>query len=191
MILCESVLEHSLNVERACKSLILGDICDVHNKETFSDMWKYHDILEYNMPDITPHCWVSSEEKLKIELAVLNDLEEVLWTHWKYLLSLLKEYLEQKTDDSKLLKLLDNVDAWVKALEYEKMWFTKWVAKFHPYVLEKLHYNKKLQDIYQILLMREFTSFNYHFQYFRLLQFGWDYEKFRKQMLDLSKASIK
>ncbi|MDD4151807.1 MAG: hypothetical protein PHR68_04295, partial [Candidatus Gracilibacteria bacterium] len=66
LILCESVLEHSLNVERACKSLILGDFQKIDNKISFSDMGKYHDILEYDMPDITPHCGISNEEKLKM-----------------------------------------------------------------------------------------------------------------------------
>lgn len=149
-------------------------------------MWKYHDILEYNMPDITPHCWVSNEEKLKMEFKVLLNIENILGTEWNEILNWVKEYLNQKSNDSKLLTLLDKTDAWVKALEYEKLWFKKWVAHFHPYVLEKLNDNNKLKDIYQILLEREFNNLNSHFQYFTLLQLGWDYESFRYKMKQLA-----
>ena len=183
--LCESVLEHSLNVERACNSLIIWNSHTIYNKETFPDMWKYHDILEYDMPDITPHCWISNEEKLKMELEVLSNVEIILWDEWKNTVDLIKEYLNQESDDSKLLTLLDKTDAWVKALEYEKLWFTKWVSQFHPYVLDKLSDDKKLKDIYSILLEREFSSLNYHFQYFTLLELWWDYEKFRNKMKNL------
>lgn len=149
-------------------------------------MWRYHDILEYDMPDITPHCGVSDEEKLKMELNVLSKIETILWEGWTEILNWVKEYLEQKSTDSKILTLLDKTDAWIKALEYEKIWFKKWVSHFHPYVLEKLKNNEMLSNIYKILLEREFKSLNSHFQYFTLLQLAWDYELFRNKMKQLS-----
>ena len=185
LLICESVMEHSLNVERACKSVIAWNFLNIDNIERFPDMWKYHDVLEYDMPDITPHCWISNGEKLKLELGVLSNIEIILWDEWKNTVDLIKEYLNQETNDSKLLTLLDKMDAWVKALEYETLWFTKWVAQFHPYVLEKLYDNEKLKNIYNILLEREFSNLNYHFQYFTLLQLWWDYEKFRDKMINL------
>lgn len=185
LILCESVLEHSLNVERACKALIIWDFQKIDNKISFSDMWKYHDILEYDMPDITPHCWISNEEKLKMELNVLSNVKNILWNEWNKTIDLIQEYLNQKTNDSKLLTLLDKTDAWIKALEYEKLWFKNRVKHFHPYVLEKLNENEKLKTIYQILLEREFSSLNFHFQYFTLLELSWDYDKFRNKMINI------
>ena len=187
LILCESVLEHSLNVERACKSLIIWNTHKVDDDLLFSDMWKYHDVLEYDMPDITPHCWISNDEKLKMELDVLYNVETILWKQWINCIDLIKEYLNQETYDSRLLTLLDKTDAWVKALEYEKFWFTKWVAQFHPYVLDKLSEDKMLKNIYSILLEREFSNLNYHFQYFTLLQLWWDYDEFRNKMINLHK----
>ena len=185
LILCESVLEHSLNVERACKSLIIWNPKIINKLKNFSDMWKYHDILEYDMPDITPHCWISNEKKLEMELEVLSKIKKILSIEGVNIIPLVTEYLEQNTNDSKLLTLLDKADAWVKALEYEKLWFKKWVSQFHPYVLEKLKWNTELEKIYRILLQREFPSINYHYQYFTLLQLWWDYNIFKKTMSSL------
>lgn len=185
LIHCESVLEHSFNVERWAEATVTWGFLKIDNKITFPIKWKVHDILECDMLDVTPHCWISDIEKLEMELEVLYKLRILLWKEWKSTLDLVEEYVYQKTDDSKLLTLLDKMDAWVKALEYEKIWFKKWVAQFHPYVLDKLSENKKLKDIYNILLEREFTSLNYHFQYFTLLQLWWDYDVFRKTMINL------
>lgn len=185
LILCESVTEHYLNVERACKSIIIWDFQIIEDKWRFPDMWKYHDTLEYDMLDITPHCWISNEDKLKMELAVLSKVKIILWDEWSYIYSLIKEYVNQETHDSKLLTLLDKIDAWVKALEYEKLWFKNQVAQFHPYVLDKLNWNNELDNIYRILLEREFWNINYHFQYFTLLQLAWNYEKYREICINI------
>lgn len=187
LILCESVFEHCSNVKRWCIVTVEWRPEIIKIPARFIDAWKYHDILEYDMPDITPHCWISDEEKKEMEYKVLERLRVILWPEWEYIIWLLEEYIEGKTPDSKLLNLLDKIDAWVKAFEYEKLWFRKQVAKFHPYILERLNQNPYLDNIYRILLEREFYNVNYHFQYFLLLSLAWDYDEFRNRMSELVK----
>jgi len=82
--------------------------------------------------------------------------------------------------------LHDKIVAWVWALEYEKLWFWKQMANFHPRILGILEKDSYLKNIYKVLLEREFKHFDFFMQYYILLQLAWNYEKYREVMNNLS-----
>lgn len=191
LVLCESVLEHCLGFERACRIIVESWIVQVENPKRFVKIPKYHDVLEYppDIKDITPSCLVTDEEKIATEYMVLEIVRQILWIKWEEICWMLEEFIEQKTPDSKLLRVLDVTQFWVKAFDYEKIWFKKVIDEFPPPIHQSiLEYTKqypKLDNIYRILLEREFSNFPSNFLYFKLLELKWDYEKFREYMKSL------
>lgn len=161
--IAESVMEHSLNMKRACTCVVKWTPEKVENHERFPKLWKRHDILEYHkvLLDITPHCWYTDEQKALLERYVFLLLCKILKEDWVEVLSIIKEYMEQTSPNSKLCHLLDKLDAWIKAFEYEKLWYN--VAEFFPYALEKVKWDKYLTIVYEVLLEREFTELDYQF----------------------------
>jgi len=113
-------------------------------------------------------------------------IECVLKKAWELETKLLREYIEQKTNDSKKMFLLDKIDAGIRAIDYEKIWFKKQVADFHPYTKEKIAHDPYFTKIYEIMLEREFPHIPAHLQYFMLLEMAWDYNKWRERILNMN-----
>ena len=189
--LAESVLEHSMNVKNAADSVILWTPEIVIVPANFPIMWKVHDMPEWHriLPDITPHCPYNSAQKAVLEKYAVLYIEVVLKKAWELETKLLREYIEQKTPDSKIMHIIDKIDAWIKALDYEKIWFKKQVADFHPYTKEKIAHNPYFSRIYEIMLEREFKTIPSHLQYFMLLEMAWNYDKWRKRMTEVEKQN--
>lgn len=80
-----------------------------------------HDLAEAKVGDITPHCGVSDEEKYKLELATMEQIQAMLGPLMggDEILELWKEYEEGTTTEAKLLKDLDKIEMILQAQEYE------------------------------------------------------------------------
>lgn len=203
--LAETVLHHSLNLETACECAVewlkLSTEIIIQAPKNFSRMWKVHDFPEYHrvLPDITPHCSYTQEQKRILERYAVLVLKEILQKWWEEDIRLLEEYIAQESHDAKLLYLFDKIDAWNQAFKYESMWFKKNVAHFHPYNLEKLKDNSYLTMIYEILLEREFWEredrnwnrntkiLDPHMQYFELLRLWWNVNEWKYRMNSILK----
>ncbi len=174
---CESIWDHSNRTKQACKALITGTPNRVFDKEGFLLMWWGHDFIEWDIPDITPNCPYTSQEKKKIEKESLIRLEKGLWDEYKWIIMKIREYQSWETSDSRELFYIDKSLAWVGALEYERQWFPN-MSDFHEYALEKLAWDMYHTQIYNSLLKREFSTVDFFTQYFLLLQMAWNYKKF-------------
>ena len=180
-IYAETVLEHCMNVKNAADALIIGSPDLIENKQDFPTMWKVHDMPEGHgiLPDITPHCKYTKEQQAILEKYALLYIEHTLWEKWKRETQLLREYIEQETPDSINMFYLDKIDAWIKWLDYEKLWFKKQVSAFHPYTIDKISKSEYFTKIYEILLEREFSNLPAHFLYFMLLEMSGNYDEWR------------
>lgn len=80
-----------------------------------------HDLAEAKVGDITPHCGVSDEEKYKLELGTMEQIQSMLGPllGGDEILDLWKEYEEGSTTEAKLLKDLDKIEMILQAQEYE------------------------------------------------------------------------
>ena len=80
-----------------------------------------HDLAEAKVGDITPHCGVSDEEKYKLELSTMEQIQSMLGQllAGDEILDLWKEYEEGSTTEAKLLKDLDKIEMILQAQEYE------------------------------------------------------------------------
>jgi putative hydrolase of HD superfamily len=80
-----------------------------------------HDLAEAKVGDITPHCGVSDEEKYKLELGTMEQIQSMLgpMLGGDEILDLWKEYEEGSTTEAKLLKDLDKIEMILQAQEYE------------------------------------------------------------------------
>jgi len=183
-IYAETVLEHSLNLKTAAEAVITWTPEIITDTSSFPTMWKVHDMPEsfQVLPDITPHDTYTKHQKQILEKYAVLFIETVLWDQGQKEVSLLREYIDQETVDAKNMHILDKIDAWIKALDYEKLGFKKEVSLFHPYTQEKISHHKYFTKIYEIMLEREFSHLPAHFQYFMLLEFAWDYDRWRKEM---------
>ncbi len=189
LIFCETVWEHCLRLERTCDAVLEWTPERVENPIRFKWMARYHDLPEYppEVPDITPYCNFTKLDKKTIELWVIQRVKLILWPKWSEVVSLLEEYSDHKTNDSKEITFHDKILAWVWWLEYEKIGFKDKMADFHPRILWILEKDAYLKNIYEILLEREFWSIDYFVQYYMLLQLAWDYEKYREMMIWFTK----
>jgi len=183
-IFAESVLEHSMNVKNAAEAVIKGTPEMIEVPENFPLMWKVHDMPEWHgiLPDITPLCNYTKAQKDVLEKYAILYLEQVLWEKWKKETQLLREFVEQKTHDSKIMFYLDKIDTWVKWLDYEKLGYKKQISPFHQNALKYISESAYFTNIYNILLEREFKNMPAHFQYFMLLEMAGDYDKWRYAM---------
>jgi 5'-deoxynucleotidase YfbR-like HD superfamily hydrolase len=97
---------------------------------------------------------------------------------WEEILLLREEFEEGKTPEAKLLKQLDKLDAAIRALEYERQWYTNnRMDEFYPDVMSKLEY-PDLKKIFEILLKKKYNHINYIDQYYFLLKYNWDEKYF-------------
>ena len=80
-----------------------------------------HDLAEAKVGDITPHCGVSDEEKYKLELGTMEQIQSMLGPllGGDEIKDLWKEYEEGSTTEAKLLKDLDKIEMILQAQEYE------------------------------------------------------------------------
>ena len=80
-----------------------------------------HDLAEAKVGDITPHCGVSDEDKYKLELGTMEQLQTMLGPllGGDEIIELWKEYEEGTTIEAKLLKDLDKIEMILQAQEYE------------------------------------------------------------------------
>ncbi|MDD2871035.1 MAG: HD domain-containing protein [Candidatus Gracilibacteria bacterium] len=186
-IYAESVLEHCMNVKNGADALIIGTPNLVQVPQNFPIMGKVHDMPEGHgvLPDITPHCKYTNEQREILEKYAVLYIEYVLGQKGNIETQLLREYIEQKTPDSKTMFYLDKIDAGVKALDYEKLGFKKQVSIFHPYTIDKISESDYFTKIYSILLEREFKYLPSHFQYFMLLEMAGNYDEWRYRIKQL------
>jgi hypothetical protein len=80
-----------------------------------------------------------------------------------------------------LVKQLDQLDAAIQAMEYEKLWYDN-VTNFYPYAMWKLS-DPVLIKILNILLKKEYPHINAYDQYFSLLKCNGDENVFKEQMV--------
>ena len=80
-----------------------------------------HDLAEAKVGDITPHCGVSDEDKYKLELGTMEQIQTMLGPLMggDEILELWKEYEAGTTIEAKLLKDLDKIEMILQAQEYE------------------------------------------------------------------------
>eukprot|EP00571_Detonula_confervacea_P000853 CAMPEP_0172327068 /NCGR_PEP_ID=MMETSP1058-20130122/58473_1 /TAXON_ID=83371 /ORGANISM="Detonula confervacea, Strain CCMP 353" /LENGTH=225 /DNA_ID=CAMNT_0013044007 /DNA_START=113 /DNA_END=790 /DNA_ORIENTATION=+ len=80
-----------------------------------------HDLAEAKVGDITPHCGVSEEDKHRMELETMEQIQKMLGPLMggDEILALWKEYEEGATEEAKLLKDLDKIEMILQAQEYE------------------------------------------------------------------------
>jgi len=144
-------------------------------------MAKYHDLAEYKEKDYTP--WeISEQEKHRREKIVILELQNYFWEKCN-LLNIWMEFEKQETQEAKIVKQLDKLDAAIQAMEYEKLWYDN-VTNFYDYTLWKLS-DPILINILKILLKKQFNNINYYDQYFFLLENKWNEEKFRQHFSNL------
>ena len=109
---CENILEHWLNVKKACEALIKWKIINIDNPKNFIIMWENHDLLEYDMPDFTPHDLIKEEEKLEIEYKVLKQIKIILWKKHVKITSR-ANYLKVRIVYHTKVLLFANLSVWV------------------------------------------------------------------------------
>eukprot|EP00574_Skeletonema_japonicum_P013735 CAMPEP_0201735486 /NCGR_PEP_ID=MMETSP0593-20130828/37178_1 /ASSEMBLY_ACC=CAM_ASM_000672 /TAXON_ID=267983 /ORGANISM="Skeletonema japonicum, Strain CCMP2506" /LENGTH=205 /DNA_ID=CAMNT_0048229041 /DNA_START=169 /DNA_END=786 /DNA_ORIENTATION=+ len=80
-----------------------------------------HDLAEAKVGDITPHCGVSEEDKYKLELGTMEQIQSMLGPllGGDEIIELWKEYEEGSSTEAKLLKDLDKIEMILQAQEYE------------------------------------------------------------------------
>lgn len=181
--ICEDDWMHTKRATQACVSHLLWSPERIEDKKNFPLMGFWHELVEWEpgMKDYTPYSNITPEEKHRLESEVLHRLRQWLWSRYSRLLDKTWEYLEQKTSDSREFFYIDKSLAGVWGLEYERQWFT-WLEDFHPYALDKLSADELHTRIYEILLEREFQNVDYFTQYFLLLRFSWDRDRFRREL---------
>lgn len=71
-----------------------------------------HDLAEAKVGDITPHCGVSDDDKYKLELGTMEQIQQLLGSSMggDEIIALWKEYEEGTTEEAKLLKDLDKIE---------------------------------------------------------------------------------
>lgn len=174
--IAETINQHSKKVAKAAS--IYGKHFPNLNMEKLIKMAKWHDVAEYKEKDYTP--WeISKEEKYKREKAVIVELQEYFWEECE-LCSIWMEFEEEKTPEAILVKQLDQLDAAIQAMEYEKLWYDN-VTNFYPYAMWKLS-DPVLIKILNILLKREYPHINSYDQYFTLLECKGNEDIFKEKM---------
>lgn len=80
-----------------------------------------HDLAEAKVGDITPHCGVSEEDKYKLELGTMEQIQAMLGPllGGDEIIELWKEYEDGSSTEAKLLKDLDKIEMILQAQEYE------------------------------------------------------------------------
>ncbi|EKD24839.1 MAG: hypothetical protein ACD_80C00147G0013 [uncultured bacterium (gcode 4)] len=175
--IAETVLQHSKKVAKAA-SIYGQHFPDINLKKLVS-MGKTHDFPEYKEKDYVP--WeISKEEKYKREKAVMVELKDNLGEKWEALFAIWMEHEAWETQEAQIIKQLDQLDAAVQAMEYEKLWYDN-VGNFYPYALARLT-DPVLIKILGILLKREYLDVNTYDQYFFLLKCNWDEAIFKEKM---------
>ncbi len=95
------------------------------------------------------------------------------------ILDLWLEYEEGETQEAKIVKQLDKLDAAIQAIEYEKLWYN--TEEFYPYAFSQLT-DPILINILTILLKKEYPNINTYKQYFLLLECRGDEWAFKKRV---------
>jgi 5'-deoxynucleotidase YfbR-like HD superfamily hydrolase len=93
------------------------------------------------------------------------------------------EFEKQETKEAKIVKKLDQLDACIQAMEYEKLGYDN-VRNFYPYTLERLT-DPVLIKILKILLEKKYPTINLYEQYFTLLECNGDDTVFDEKMKKL------
>ncbi|KAF2368742.1 HD domain [Trinorchestia longiramus] len=91
-----------------------------------------HDLAECQVGDITPQCGVSEQEKHSREMASMQFLTGLISPAVGIdMLNLFKEYEDQSTPESQLVKDLDKFDMILQAFEYEVAYNKpRWLEEF-------------------------------------------------------------
>ncbi|THD26038.1 HD domain containing protein 2 [Fasciola hepatica] len=116
----ESVSDHMYRMA------LMSTIIPVQERESISvdrllKMTVVHDLAECIVGDITPHCNVSREEKLRRETEAMDRLCQLIpKENAEEILLLWQEYNTQSTPEAVLCKDFDKFEMLVQAFEYEK-----------------------------------------------------------------------
>ena len=140
----------------------------------------WHDWPECRMPDYTPHCDISPEDKSTQESAILLELREFLWEKYHRILDKVWEYQLKESNDAKECSYIDKCLAGVWALEYKRLGYPG-MDDFHPYVLNKIKESDYHTHLYKTLLDSKF-DIDFFYQYELLLKLWWDRKKFYDTM---------
>ncbi len=179
--IAETVLQHSKKVAKAAE--IYGKHFPSINMERLVKMGKWHDVAEYKEKDYVP--WeITEDEKHRREKIVVVELQEYFWEDCD-LLNIRMEFEEPKTQEAIIIKQLDQLDAAIQAMEYEKLWYDN-VTNFYPYAMWKLS-DPVLINIFAMLLKKEYPHINTYDQYFLLLECNGDEAIFKEKMKKYSK----
>ncbi|CAF1138664.1 unnamed protein product [Adineta ricciae] len=115
----ESVADHMYRM--AIMSFLLPSVSD-QSKVLCMKLALVHDLSESIVGDLTELDDISKSEKHRRETEAMDYLTRLLPTHvGTEIFSLFNEYVEQKTNEAKLVKDLDIFDMLVQAYEYEKI----------------------------------------------------------------------
>ena len=113
----ESVADHSYSM--AIMGMVLSDL-ENYNSEKILKMILLHDLAESEIGDYTPG-EISIEKKRDLEYnAFTKILEELPDTIKLQYQKIWKEYLDEKTDESKLVHEIDKLEMALQAKSYEK-----------------------------------------------------------------------
>ena len=175
--IAETVFQHSKKVAKAAK---IYSVYFPHlDREKIITMAKIHDFAEYKAKDYIP--WeISEEEKHEKEKAVMIEIRDRLGEKGQKRFDIWMEYEAWITEEAKIVKQLDKLDAAIQAIEYEKMWYDN-MWDFFPYTLSKLE-DPALIKTLKILLKKEYFQVSTYEQYFLLLSCGGNEEIFRDKM---------
>ncbi|TPP64215.1 HD domain containing protein 2 [Fasciola gigantica] len=116
----ESVSDHMYRMA------LMTTVIPVQERESISvdrllKMTVVHDLAECIVGDITPHCNVSREEKLRRETEAMDRLCQLIpKENAEEILLLWQEYNTQSTPEAVLCKDFDKFEMLVQAFEYEK-----------------------------------------------------------------------
>ncbi|KAF6202938.1 hypothetical protein GE061_003345 [Apolygus lucorum] len=98
----------------------------IHPSETNMDMNKVlkmalvHDLAESLVGDITPYDGVSRKRKRQMETDAMVKIAKLLGRNKTEVVTLFKEYENQKSAEARFVKQLDSLDMRLQAFEYEK-----------------------------------------------------------------------
>ncbi len=177
--IAETVRQHSKKVAKAAS--IYGKHFPSINFDKLVKMAKIHDLAEYKERDYTPG-EISKEEKHEREKAVIFWLKDNFKENERNVLfELWMEYELQQTEESKIIKNLDRMDAAVQAICYEKLWYEN-MAGFYDDVFSKVN-DPTLVKILEILLKNRNLDVDVYEQYFFLLEVNWDEELYNDKFL--------
>lgn len=112
----ETVAEHSFRL--AIMALFLAEKLKL-NRDRCVQLALIHDVAESQIGDLTPSDPITPEQKICMETVAIEKLSQLIDTKESSLLVLWREYIAQKTLESRFIAQLDKLEMVLQASEYE------------------------------------------------------------------------